>query len=323
MTATVTVTLKRSFLNLAREDAVVLPTPVKETKAADTFEMNHEQFADIRSYAHDLAAYEDHENKLVAANVRRAGESALATLKEITPPDAPAKPKAPTKKELRAKAAAEKRAAAKPSKVKAADTAGTLATLNRAFDFFNVALFDGKLPPVMLVAHRKRNAHGYFWEDQWASTQDGEARMSEIALNPETMSREPKVVLSTLVHEMVHHEQHCFGTPSKSGHNVEWIDWMARVGLEAFGVGSCAGKKSGPHFSHKIVEGGAYDKAATEFLKQDDIDLSWFAVAPARAKKQDRSKLKHTCDCCGTNIWGREGIEVYCCDEQMRPAYYV
>lgn len=180
----------------------------------------------------------------------------------------------------------------------------------------------------MLVIHRKRNAHGYFWNGMWSDGNGGE--MSEIALNPESMGRGPKEVLSTLAHEMVHHEQQVFGKPSKTGHNVEWCQWMERIGLTPVGMGNCAGKRSGRNFSHEIVEGGQFDIAADAVLAMDDVDLSWFSKAQRKARKQDFSKVKHTCSC-GTNIWGRynpdtdQGVNVYCgdCGENFRPVLYL
>lgn len=215
------------------------------------------------------------------------------------------------------------KAAKKPAAKKAApvNTKAIYDTLYAAFEHFNKALFDGKLPPVMLVLHRRRNAHGYFWQDMW-KTKGSEKHLSEIALNPETMGRDAKEVLSTLVHEMVHHEQHVFGKPSKSGHNVEWCEWMERIDLTPIGVGNCKGKRSGSNFTHKIVEGGAFDKAAGAFLKRKTVDMNLFSKTHAKLRKQDRSKIKHTCENCGTNIWGKEGIHVLCCDEVMRPVYY-
>lgn len=199
-------------------------------------------------------------------------------------------------------------------------------TLYAAFDHFNDRLFDNRLPPVVLVLHRKRNAHGYFWKGMWHRQGDEKAEISEIALNPESMGRDAKEVLSTLVHEMVHHEQHCEGKPSKSGHNKEWCEWMERVDLTPRGVGNCEGKRSGRNFTHDIVEGGKFDVAAKSFLAQNDVDMTLFSKRPGKAmRKQDTSKVKHSCPGCGMNVWGKEGILVTCivCNQQLVPAYYL
>lgn len=266
-------------------------------------------------------------------NMKQAGEAVLRALAK--PENKPASPKpakstAKPKKVKPAPIAPEDR----PDPVATVDpTKVTYDTLTKAFAEFNIALFHGKLPPVMLVIHRKRNAAGYFWNGVWANGEDKDAKLSEIALNPELMGRNAKEVLSTLVHEMVHHEQQVFGKPSKSGHNVEWCAWMERVGLTPRGVGNCKGKKSGRNFTHDIVEGGAFDNAATVFLARDDIDMSWFSPrAGGAAKKQDYSKVKHTC-ACGCNIWGKynpdaeddSNLDVFCgkCEEPFEPVLYV
>jgi len=192
-------------------------------------------------------------------------------------------------------------------------------TLYAAFDHFNAELFDGRLPPAIIVLHRKRNAHGYFWQDMWQVQGEENAQMSEIALNPESMGRTPKEVLSTLAHEMVHHEQHCFGKPSKTGHNKEWCEWMERIGLTPVGVGNCAGKRSGRNFTHTIDEGGRFDAACDEAIARAGFDMSLFSKRVGVLRKADRSKVKHTCPECGNNVWGKEGIYVRCgdCEQVM------
>jgi len=132
-------------------------------------------------------------------------------------------------------------------------------SLHKAFDHFNKTLFGGELPPVILVVHRKRNAHGYFWAEQW-NAKDGEDKLPEIALNPETMGRDEKEVLSTLVHEMVHHQQESFGTPPKTAyHNKEWADMMEAVGLIPTTTGERGGPRTGRNCTHVIDEGGVFD----------------------------------------------------------------
>lgn len=209
------------------------------------------------------------------------------------------------------------------------DTKELYDTLYAAYDFFNAELFDGKLPPVVLVLHRKRNAHGYFWPQQWANPrQRGRKTPSnttpEIALNPETMARKPEEVLSTLVHEMVHHEQHAFGKPGKNGHNTEWAEWMDRVGLEPTSTGKKGGKRTGRRVTHMIVKGDRFDIACAKFLKDEKHAIKLASSPAARGpRKRDLSKVKHTCRECGTNIWGKQGLQVRCCgDEPMVEVLY-
>lgn len=199
-------------------------------------------------------------------------------------------------------------------------------TVYAAYDFFNKELFDSKLPPVVLLLHRKKNAHGYFWAGQWANPRQRGRKteantLAEIALNPHTMGRSLEEVLSTLVHEMVHHEQQCFGTPSKGSHNKEWAEMMDVVGLTPTSTGKPGGKRTGRSVTHMIVKDGPFAKACAKLLKKKGIALNLAAAPAARGpRKKDLSKVKHTCAECGTNIWGKQGITVSCCDEIMREA---
>ncbi len=83
-------------------------------------------------------------------------------------------------------------------------------------------------------------------------------------------------------------------------------------------TGKPGGKKTGRHVTHYVIEEGPFAEACAKFLEQGH-DFSWFSPAKATIKKRDRSKVKHTCPCCGTNIWGKENLNVRCgdCDEPM------
>ena len=190
-------------------------------------------------------------------------------------------------------------------------TAETYNGLQRAFDHFNKALFEQRLPPVMFTLTRKRGAHGYFWAEQF-NHRDGDTT-HEIALNPMTMDRDIKVVLSTLVHEMTHLEQQEYGKPSKNGHhNMEWAGLMMRVGLTPTDTGAEGGKMTGRKVTHMIDEGGAFDVAMADLMQ---FDIPYFTRPAAKAeKKKDLSKVKHTCPACGFNAWAKQGANLVCGD---------
>jgi hypothetical protein len=199
----------------------------------------------------------------------------------------------------------------------------TYDALHAAFDWFNADLFGGKLPPVMLTIHRKKNARGYFWAEQFREKGNDDLKVDEIALNPESMGRDTKAVLSTLVHEMTHLEQQHFGKPGKDGyHNKEWGDLMDAVGLEPTSTGEVGGARTGKKVTHMIVAGGRFDVSCDAFLGQGIHDLSWFTLPPMKVEKEkDLSKVKHTCPACEAKVWGKLGIKVFCgdCDERMLP----
>ena len=203
-------------------------------------------------------------------------------------------------------------------------TKDTYDQLDEAYQYFNDALFARKLPPCVLVLQRKRKAYGYFWGDTW-SDREGRCVTDEIALNPDMFeARSVEEILSTLVHEMCHLQQHHFGKSSKEGyHNREWADMMEKVGLIPTDTGQRGGKRTGRKVSHVIEAGGRFDVACAKFLA-DGFTIPWQALTPAeeeRAKKKVASKTKYTCASCGANAWAKPETRLVCglCMEVMLP----
>ena len=114
-----------------------------------------------------------------------------------------------------------------------------------AYDFFNMGLFSGALPPCLITMQRRKGSYGYFSGERFHNTANHEEVTDEIALNPmHFATRTPEQVLSTLVHEMVHLWQHHYGTPPrKSYHDKEWAAKMREVGLIPTATGEVAAKK--------------------------------------------------------------------------------
>lgn len=82
--------------------------------------------------------------------------------------------------------------------------------LQRAFDFFNERLFDGRIPQCLLTLQRKARACGYYSPRRFINA-SGEL-IDEIALNPETFALDTVAdILSTQVHEMCHAWRQHFG----------------------------------------------------------------------------------------------------------------
>lgn len=198
-------------------------------------------------------------------------------------------------------------------------TAETYEGLDRAFNFFNDKLFENRLPPVLFTLTRKGKAHGYFWAEQFKHRADGDTT-HEIALNPNTMSRELVDVLGTLVHEMTHLEQQEYGKPGKNGHhNREWVGLMERVGLIPSNTGEPGGKQTGRQMTHYIDPEGAF-MAVFEDLSATGFDLPYFTQPRGPGeKKKDLSKVKHQCPCCGFKAWAKQGANLLCgdCHEQL------
>ena len=77
--------------------------------------------------------------------------------------------------------------------------------LYRAFDMFNEIFAENKLPNVVITIQEsgRRNAYGWFGNGFWSDRLAGEA-VPEINLSAEYLSRGPKGLLETLLHEMAH-----------------------------------------------------------------------------------------------------------------------
>lgn len=194
-----------------------------------------------------------------------------------------------------------------------------------AFDHFNAELWAGKLPRCILNFSRKRGAYGFFWAERWAPAgEEKKERAHEISLNPDHSNRSERDVASTLVHEMAHHWQQCFGKPSKGAyHNKQWGTEMKRIGLQPVAHG---GGETGTRVSHTVVDGGAF-LAALEKLPTAAMPwrvgpaLADAAPLPPSARQGNRNKTAYVCGC-GSKVWGKPGMSVHCneCDEDFAEA---
>lgn len=142
-----------------------------------------------------------------------------------------------------------------------------------AFDYFNEQLFDNTLPPVIFTVNRKKSLVGCFSFERWV---DGAGvKQHEIGMNPQHISRLPLIeVFQTLVHEMVHEKQFCFGKPSRGGyHNKEWANDMISVGLMPSTTGKPGGKVTGQGMSDYPMPNGKFMKATVAFMQEKGVEL--------------------------------------------------
>ena len=193
-------------------------------------------------------------------------------------------------------------------------TTHTISILQDAFDSANKVLFQATLPACMILVHRKGRAHGYFWAQQFQRIGSAQEVIDEIALNPDTMNRAPREVLSTLVHEMVHLWQFHFGRFSKGGyHNKEWANKMYDVGLPPSDTGQPGGKRTGRNMSHYIEPGGRYDRWAADFLTDERL-FAWASTPALKGggTKKAKNKIKYSCG--PHTAWGKPGLSIYCKD---------
>lgn len=191
------------------------------------------------------------------------------------------------------------------------------------YDAFNKTFFGGVLAECFLNFSRKSRALGFFAPERWA---EGEDAIHEISINPSYLaSRSPQETASTLLHEMVHLWQQEHGEPGRGAyHNREWGSQMEAVGLMPSSTGKVGGKRTGDRVSHYVIKDGAFD----QFWAGYQGDESLFPLqcqetreTTKRKTASNRSKTKYVCEC-GTNIWGKPGIEVSCgeCGEWFEEA---
>lgn len=200
------------------------------------------------------------------------------------------------------------------------------AAYQQAYDYFNARLFGGRLPNCLITLQRRSGALGYFWRAQF--TARGQAQNTdEIAMNPATFSaRSDTDILSTLVHEMCHLEQHHFGKPSRNGyHNKEWATMMRTVGLIPSATGQPGGAQTGQNMTHYIQEDGSFARVCAALLASGFV-LRWQAQGDPNARRggkaKPNSKTKYTCEACGLNAWAKPAAKLICgeCREPMAAA---
>ena len=194
--------------------------------------------------------------------------------------------------------------------------------LQRAYEYFNQRLFEGKLAHCMLLfGANKKNCMGYFHAKQWKRRGKG-GECHTISLTPMYLDRSLKEIFATLVHEMVHLWQEDHGEhKSKNGdHNKEWGGMMKQVGLHPSNTGEEGGKETGQQMTHYIVDGGPFDAAFQKLPKE--IELAWLGVQTLTEKKKSpKTKVCYECPGCELKVWGKPDIIVMCgeCEEQLEP----
>jgi predicted SprT family Zn-dependent metalloprotease len=148
-------------------------------------------------------------------------------------------------------------------------------SLQVAYGHFNKTLFSDKLPAVIFTVQRQKGVLGYFAPDRWSSLSG--SRCHEIAINPTHMGSSRLVeVLQTLVHEMVHCWQHCFGDASRGTyHNKEWAYKMIELGLQPTATGLPGGPITGQQMSDYPIENGAFIKSCYTLANENAFNIPW------------------------------------------------
>jgi len=198
-----------------------------------------------------------------------------------------------------------------------------------ACDYFNNALFNGKLPDCVITYTRKKNVLGHFYPDRFERA-DGEL-WPELSLNPTYLAlRSQRDSLSTLVHELAHVGRHYHGPLNRRGgrgsngyHDLPWAELMERIGLMPSDTGLPGGKKTGNRMTHYIIDGGPFDVACRDLL-DSDFRINWHdrlvfqSVGPngdpddTPAPPQKKDRVKFTCGECDLNAWAKPSARLVC-----------
>lgn len=189
--------------------------------------------------------------------------------------------------------------------------------LEFAYDKLNNALFDGKLPLVVITLHRQRNVGGYFWTNRYVNRENKQDKAHELAINPDYLDRSVVEVLSTLAHEMAHVWQQELGTPPrKSYHDHQWASEMLRIGLKPMNVKN-PNRMTGQNCTHEIVKGGLFEDVADWMVKAGfSLDYVGEVNLVAKALSQAKRKTKYACPQCGAAAWGKPQMNIVCGDCQ-------
>lgn len=148
-------------------------------------------------------------------------------------------------------------------------------SIQLAFDHFNSELFNGQLPQVLFSSQRTSGVMGYFASERWASMNG--KKCHEISINPLYVGRSTLIeFMQTLVHEMVHCWQFCYGKPSiKSYHNKQWANKMIAIGLMPSSTGMPGGDIVGQHIMDYPLPKGKFIKSCERLLKEKSFKMYW------------------------------------------------
>lgn len=204
-------------------------------------------------------------------------------------------------------------------------TAAQYGAFDQAKGYFIKTPFEKPLPPILLTLHEHRGSGGYYSPRRWVA-REGEYRtylIAQINISPSILLLEPKMLMSVLVHELVHHEQYTYGKPGRGGyHNTEFATLMHAIGLISSSTGQPGARRTGDRMSHYILEGGLFEEAYNAMPKEyilpfkPHVELRGGHVPNRLSQIQkdarNKNKTKYTCLGCGTAAWGKPHLNVIC-----------
>ena len=165
-----------------------------------------------------------------------------------------------------------------------------------------------------------------------------DTKLQYMGINPDYLDRKIGEILATICHELCHVYEHAYIHIPRGGyHDRQWAGLMEDCGLEPV-----YNNKSKTMVNHKIVEGGAFEdfvKKFTEENGEDYFNIVSYSQEIARrtrkelgieegededepkpdnadkpVKKYNRNKIKYVCPDCGSKVWGKAGLNIFCND---------
>lgn len=186
--------------------------------------------------------------------------------------------------------------------------------LRTLYDTCNAQFFGATLPACMLLLRPRKSTFGYFQKACWGQAHDTAGQVSAIVLNSTLVhARGDEEMVSTLVHEMTHLWQECYGDkkPAKPYHNREWAAKMVSMGLMPSSTGQPGGKQVGKHMSEFRLDNGAFAQWYAALAKPC---LSWGEFPKLADTKTQEKKLKYVCPQCEAKAWAHDGARLLCGD---------
>ena len=164
---------------------------------------------------------------------------------------------------------------------------------------------------------------GYFSAERFQSRDGAQARVHEIALNPEGFRGESdEEILSTLGHEMTHVWQKEYGKAGRGRyHNRQFAAKMHSIGLMPSATGKPGGAVTGDHMSHYILPDGHFITSCRQFLER--YRLTWESAIPRKEPsgpepdeegESKPTRAKFTCPNCDLNAWAKPNARLVCYD---------
>lgn len=143
------------------------------------------------------------------------------------------------------------------------------------YDYYNVHLFENKLPNCMIVITRKTYTLGYYSNERWENK--SRVKTDELAMNPMYFSKRSILeILQTMAHEMCHVWQFHYGKRSRGGyHNKEWGRKMESIGLMPSNTGQIGGKKTGQQMMDYPISNGEFLKVSGKLIKEKIFETFW------------------------------------------------